>query len=121
MLDVDFEVWDNWEIYDSEWENSLREVFVVSYESVDNNLMASEVKYGLEIHCSREKAQQTADKHDFESGVLRKTTTIDDKLKKTSSETGTNVLRKSFSGGNGAGNVGTSHQQAKKVDLEHAA
>ena len=36
----------------------------------ENNLMVSEVDYGLQKHCSRERTQQTTDKHDFEAGDL---------------------------------------------------
>ena len=39
-------------------------------------------EYGLGFNCSRERTQQTTDKHDFESGDLRMTTTIDGKLKR---------------------------------------
>ena len=56
--------------------------FVVLSEHVENNLMVSEVDYGLEKHCSRERLHQKTDKDDYESRDLRKTTTIDDKLKR---------------------------------------
>ena len=44
--------------------------------------MVSEMDYGLEKHCSRERTQQTTGKHDYEAEDLRMTTTIQDKLKR---------------------------------------
>ena len=38
--------------------------FVVLCESVENNHMGSELDYGLENYCSRERTQQTTGKHD---------------------------------------------------------
>ena len=49
---------------------------------VENNLMVNEPEYGLGLHCSRERTQQTIDKHDYETEVLIKTTTIDGILKR---------------------------------------
>ena len=51
-------------------------------EHVKNNLMVNELDYELEMYCSRERTQQTTDKHEVESGDLRMTKTIDGKLKK---------------------------------------
>ena len=56
----------------------LCKYFVVLCQHVKNNCMVSE----LEKHWSRERTKQTTVKHDFESGVLRKTTIIDDKFKR---------------------------------------
>ena len=55
--------------------------FVVLCELVGNNLMINELEFGLGFHCSRERTQQRTNEHDFESGDLRKRTTIDGKLK----------------------------------------
>ena len=60
----------------------FRKVLVVLCESVENNLMASELDYELENHCSRGRTEQKTDTDDNKSGVLRKTTTFDDKLKR---------------------------------------
>ena len=49
-------------------------------EHVKNKLMVNELDYELENHCSRERTQQTTDKHEVESGDLRMTKTIDGKL-----------------------------------------
>ena len=54
---------------------------LLCYVSMCKTTLLSELNYGLESHCSREKTLQTTGKHDCETGVLRKTTTIDDKLK----------------------------------------
>ena len=61
-------------------------------EAVENNLIVSELEYGLEFHCSRGRTQQAAEKDDNETRPLRKTTMIDDKTQTTSSDTGTHVL-----------------------------
>ena len=47
-----------------------------------NNCMVSEMDYGLETHCSRERTQQTTGKHDYEAEDLSMTTTIHGKLKR---------------------------------------
>ena len=49
---------------------------------VKNNLMVNELDYGLENQCTRERLQQTTGEHDYEAGDLRKTTTIDYRLKR---------------------------------------
>ena len=81
MLDIDDGVCDNLENYDFRCENSFWKHFVLC-EHVENNLMVNELDYGLEKYCSRKRTQQTIDKHDYETEVLRKTTTIDGKLKR---------------------------------------
>ena len=58
------------------------ERFVVLCECVEYLIRVNELDYGLENNCSRERTQQTTGKHDCETGDLRKTTTIDVKLKK---------------------------------------
>ena len=93
---------------------------VVLCESVENNRMVNELEYGLEIHCSIARTQQTTDKHDFESGDLRKTTTIDGKLKRRVVRLAPLFNESVFREKNRAGNVGASHQQATKLDSEHA-
>ena len=94
--------------------------FVVFYEHVENNLMVDEVDYGLENHCSRERTHQATDKDDYESRGLRKTTTIDDKLKRPVVKLAPLFYESVFREKNRAGNVGASHQKAEKVNLEHA-
>ena len=66
----------------SNGETVLWKCFVVLCGHVENNPIVNELEYGLGFHCSRERTQQTTDKHDFESGDLRMTTTIDGKLNK---------------------------------------
>ena len=51
--------------------------YFVLCQLVENNSMVSEMDYELEKHCSRERTQQTTGKHDYETEVRRKTTTID--------------------------------------------
>ena len=55
--------------------------YFVLWQLVENNCMVSEMDYGLEKHCSREKTQQTTGKYDNETRPLRKTTMIDDNLR----------------------------------------
>ena len=57
---------------------------VVVCELLKKNLLVRdlELDYGLENHCRREKTPQTTGKHDYEAEDLRKTTTIDDTLKR---------------------------------------
>ena len=90
------------------------------YDNVENNLSVGEVDYGLENHCSRERTHQATDKDDYESRGLRKTSTIDDKLKRPVVKLAPFFYESVFREKNRAGNVGASHQQAKKLDLEHA-
>ena len=87
---------------------------------MENNLIVSELEYVLENHCSRERTQQTFDKHDYEAGILRKTMMIDDKLKRQVVKLAPLFFEKVFGRKNRAGNVGASHQQAAKVDWEFA-
>ena len=55
--------------------------YFVLCQLVENNCMVSEMDYGLEKHCSRERSQQTTGKHDYEAEDLRKTTMTDDNLR----------------------------------------
>ena len=73
-------------------------------------------EYGLGFNCSRERTQQTTDKHDFESGDLRMTTTIDGKLKRPLVKVAPLFYESVFLEKNRASNVGASHQKAEKVD-----
>ena len=82
--------------------------------------MVGEVYYGVENHCSRERTHQATDKDNYESRGLRKTTTIDDKLKRPVVKRAPLSYKSVFREKNRAGNVGASHQQAKKLDSEHA-
>ena len=93
---------------------------VVLCELVENYLMVSERDYELAKHCSTERTQLTTGKHDYESGDLRKTTTIDCKLKRPVVGLAPLFYESVFREKNRAGNVGASHQQAKKLDSEHA-
>ena len=49
---------------------------------MENNLIVSELKYGLENHCSRERTHHAADKAENETRPLGKTTTTGGKLKR---------------------------------------
>ena len=82
--------------------------------------MVREMDYGLEKHCSRERTQQTTGKHDYEAEDLRKTTMTDDNLRPPVVRLAPMFYESVFREKNRAGNVGASHQQAKKVDSEHA-
>ena len=91
-------------------------------EHVENNLMVIELDLGwktiaAEKEHSRQRANMTM-KLEF-SEIQGQT--IDDKLKKPVLKMAPMSYESVFSGKNRAGNVGASHQQAKKVDLEHAS
>ena len=47
--------------------------YFVLFQLVENNCMVSEMDYGLEKHCSRERTQQTTGKHDYEAEDLSMT------------------------------------------------
>ena len=55
--------------------------YFVLCQLVDNNCMVSELEYGLEKHCSRERTQQTTGNYDYGTEILRKTTMTDDNLR----------------------------------------
>ena len=94
--------------------------YFVLCQLVDNNCMVGEMDYGLEKHCSRERTQQTTGKHDYEAEDLRKTTMTDDNLRPPVVRLSPMFYESVFREKNRADNVGASHQQAKKVDSEHA-
>ena len=98
----------------------LWKYFVVLCEYVENNFIVSEVEYGLGFSCSSERTQQTTGKLDNETRDLKMTTTIDGKLKRPKMRLGALFYESILREKNRAGNVGASHQQAKKVDLEIA-
>ena len=80
--------------------------------------MVNELEYGLENYCSIERTQQTTDKHDNKTEVLRKSTTIDGKLKGRVVRLAPMFYENVFREKNRAGNVGASHQQPKQVDSD---
>ena len=94
--------------------------YFVLCQLVENNCRVSEMDYGLEKHCSRERTHQTTGKHDYGTEFLRKTTMTDDNLRPPVVRLAPMFYESVFREKNRAGNVGASHQQAKKVDLEHA-
>ena len=94
--------------------------YFVLCQLVENNCMVREMDYGLEKHCSRERTQQTTGKHDYEAEDLRKTTMTDDNLRPPVVRLAPMFYESVFREKNRAGNVGASHQKAKKVDSEHA-
>ena len=85
---------------------------------VENNCMVSEMDYELEKHCSRERTQQTNGKHDYETEVRRKTTTIDDKLKRPVVRLAPLFYESVFREKNRAGNVGASQLRDQKLKFE---
>ena len=94
--------------------------YFVLCQLVDNNCMVREMDYGLEKHCSRKRTQQTTGKQDYGTEFLRKTTMTDDNLRPPVVKLAPMFYESVFREKNRAGNVGASHQQAKKVDSEHA-
>ena len=64
-------------------ENCFGNIWNLLCELAENYLMVSEQEFGLGFYCSRERRQQLTLKHDNESGDLKATTTIDDKLKRS--------------------------------------
>ena len=92
--------------------------YFVLCQLVDNNCMVREMDYGLEKHCSRERTQQTTGKHDYEAEDLRKTTMTDDNLRPPVVRLAPMFYESVFREKNRAGNVGASHQQAKKLKFE---
>ena len=94
--------------------------YFVLCQLVENNCRVSEMDYGLEKQCSRERTHQTTGKHDYGTEFLRKTTMTDDNLRPPVVRLAPMFYESVFREKNRAGNVGASHQQAKKVDSEHA-
>ena len=94
--------------------------YFVLCQLVDNNCMVREMDYGLEKHCSRETTQQTTGNYDYGTEILRKTTMTDDNLRPPVMRLSPMFYECVFREKNRAGNVGASHQQAKKLDSERA-
>ena len=89
------------------------------FERVENNLTVGEVGYGLKKnHCSRERTHQATDKDDYESGDLRKTTTIDDELKRPVVRLAPLFYESVFREKNRASNVGASQLRDQKLEFE---
>ena len=93
------------------------------YEHVESTFMVNELEIWLANQCRRERIHQTTDKVENKTRDLRMTTTIDGKLKQLKRPVVRlepmfyeNVSREK----NRAGNVGAIHQQARKLNLEHA-
>ena len=88
--------------------------YFVLCQLVENNCMVSEMEYGLEKHCSRERTQQTTGTHDYETEVRR----IDDKLKRPVVRLAPLFYENVFREKNRAGNVGASQLRDQKHKLE---
>ena len=69
-------------------------------------------------HCSRERTQQTSDTDDKETRPLRKTTTIDDKLKRPVVKLAPLYYESVFREKNRAGKVGAGQLQDDKLNFE---
>ena len=92
--------------------------YFVLWQIVENKLFLSEKEYGLEKHCSRERTQQTTGKHDYETEVRKKTTTIDDKLKRPVVRLAPLFYKSVFREKNRAGDVGASQLRDQKLKFE---
>ena len=92
--------------------------YFVLWQLVENNCMVSEMDYELEKHSSRERTQQTNGKLDYETEVRRKTTTIEDKLKRPVVRLAPLFYESVFREKNRAGNVGASPLRDQKLKLE---
>ena len=92
--------------------------YFVLWQIVENKLFLSEQEYGLEKHCSRERTQQTTGKHDYETEFRRKTTTIDDKLKRPVVRLAPMFYESVFREKNRAGDVGASQLRDQKLKFE---
>ena len=86
-------------------------------EHVENNLMVNELDNALENLCSGERLQQTTGEHDYEAGDLRKTTTLDDKLKRPLVRLAPMFYESVFREKNSAGNVGASQLRDQKLNF----
>ena len=80
--------------------------------------MVNKLAFVLQYHCSREKTQQTTDKHDNKTEGLRKTTTIADKLKRLVVRLVPLFHESVFREKNRAGDVGASQLQDEKLTVE---
>ena len=83
------------------------------------SLWSTNWNMGWEIIAAEERTQQTNDKHDYEPGFLRKTKTIDGKLKRQVVRLAPRFYEKIFRERNRAGNVGASQLQDQKLKIEH--
>ena len=92
--------------------------YFVFCQLVENNCMVSEMDYGLEKHCSRERTQQTTGKYDNETRPLRKTTMIDDNLRPPVVKLAPLFYESVFREKNRAGNVGASQLRDQKLKFE---
>ena len=92
--------------------------YFVLCQLVENNCMVSEMDYGLEKHCSRERTQQTTGKHDYGTEFLRKTTMTDDNLKRPVVKLAPMFYESVFREKNRAGNVGASQLRDQKLKFE---
>ena len=92
--------------------------YFVLCQLVENNCMVSEMDYGLEKHCSRERTQQTTGKHDYEAEDFRKTTMTDDNLRPPVVRLAPMFYESVFREKNRAGNVGASQLRDQKLKLE---
>ena len=121
MSDVDDQVWDNREKLSLQMRQQFFGNILFYVNLSKNNCMVSEMDYGLEKHCSRER--NTANNWQnmtMKLKKLRKTTMTDDNLRPPVVRLAPMFYESVFREKNRAGNVGASHQQAKKVDSEHA-
>ena len=80
--------------------------------------MVNELNYGLENYCSRERLQQTTGEHDYEAGDLRKTTTLDDKLRRPLGKLAPIIDESDFREKNRAGDVGASQLRDQKLKFD---
>ena len=92
--------------------------YFVLCQLVENTYMVSESDYGPEKHCSRERTHQATAKDDYESGDLRKTTTIDDKLKRPVVRLAPLFYESVFREKNRAGNVRASQLRDQNLKFE---
>ena len=79
---------------------------IFCFMSTCRKQLVSEMDYGLEKHCSRERTQQTTGKHDYEAEDLRKTTMTDDNLRPPVVRLAPMFYESVFREKNRAGNVG---------------
>ena len=92
--------------------------YFVLCQLVENNCMVSEMDYGLEKHCSRERTHQTTGKHDYGTEFLRKTTMTDDNLRPPVVRLAPMFYESVFREKNRAGNVGASQLRDQKLKFE---
>ena len=93
---------------------------LVLCEHVENNLMVCGVDYGLENHCSREEHSKQLTNMTMKLGISERQRRLMTKLKRPVVRLAPMFYESVFRHKSRAGNVGASHQQAKKLDLEYA-